>query len=210
MIRPLLLINKKTILSIVAVILISSCEDRVEVETTYDLSKFQKVLLQSADKINLIKSRTQKDQLVGRYGAPTFSEEEAEEIIDPLMEESRQLIQSYGINIMEEFGSNDNPSIVSGALSIYRLEMLVASGASLEQINRELDAQNSYTTNSDLFDCALEAAGITILIELGNRGATYLSKQLAIKAIKKVAARVLGPIGAAWAAYEFGECMGWW
>lgn len=200
----------KALSFIFAVALIISCTEQNEIKPSYDIKKFQGVLLNSVEKINELKSKSQGSRLANGPEGPTIEGEDAEAIIQPLMEESRQLIESYDINILAEFGSYDNPDIVSGALSIYRLEMLVASGATLEQINAELDAQNTYTSNGDLFDCALQAAGVTILIELGNGGARYLSKQLAVKAIKKVAARVLGPIGAAWAAYEFGECMGWW
>jgi len=200
----------KVLLFFLSVGLIISCTEQNETKPIYDIKKFQGVLLNSAKKINELKSKSQGSRSANGPEGPTIEGADAEAIIQPLMEESRLLIESYDINLLEEFGSYDNPDIVAGALSIYRLEMLIASGATIEQINAELDAQSTYASNSDLFDCALQAAGVTILIELGRGGARYLSKQLAIKAIKKVAARVLGPIGAAWAAYEFGDCMGWW
>jgi hypothetical protein len=59
----------------------------------------------------------------------------------------------------------------------------------------------------DGYDCALRAVGIDAVIELFNGKVT---KQIAKKAIRKIASRALGWVGAAWAAYEFGDCMGWY
>ena len=59
----------------------------------------------------------------------------------------------------------------------------------------------------DAYDCALRAVGIDAVIELFNGKVT---KAIAKKAIRKIASRALGWVGAAWAAYEFGDCMGWY
>ena len=60
---------------------------------------------------------------------------------------------------------------------------------------------------SDWGECAIHASGIGALAEIA-RG--HLSKKALKKAVRKVLSRTLGWVGAAWATYEFGDCMGWW
>lgn len=59
----------------------------------------------------------------------------------------------------------------------------------------------------DTYDFALSAVGIDAVLELFNGKVT---RAIAQKAIRKIASRTLGWVGAAWAAYEFGDCMGWY
>lgn len=69
--------------------------------------------------------------------------------------------------------------------------------------NQELSEQ--------IYDCALRSFGITAVTEVlqnGIKGAA--GKALLKKAMRKVTARFLGWVGAAWATYEFGDCMDWW
>lgn len=70
---------------------------------------------------------------------------------------------------------------------------------------------NSFYQENDLYDCALRSLGISALTEAFEKGLkSEAGKKALKKAIRKVAARTLGWVGAAWAAYEFGDCMGWW
>lgn len=66
------------------------------------------------------------------------------------------------------------------------------------------------SANSELYDCALEAAGITALTNLVKGGIKRMSKTAAKAVLKKVAGRALPAAGVIIASYEFGECMGWW
>ncbi|MCA4899906.1 MAG: hypothetical protein ACK514_15165 [Bacteroidota bacterium] len=187
---------------------VTACEnDSQVVKREYDLVNFQEALKHTAKRIGDYRQRLNSGRTSSQEN---ISESDAQTIIAPLLNESRVLIESYGIDVMAEFGSLSNPDMVAGAISIYRMELAISSGASLSDVEQALDVTPEYQTTSSVYGCALNAAGVTVLIELARGGARYLSKQLAIKAIKKIAGKVLGPVGAAIAVLEFGDCMGWW
>ena len=60
----------------------------------------------------------------------------------------------------------------------------------------------------DTFDCLIRSVGIDAVVEFVK--VKIITKKAIYKVIRKVAKRALGPIGAAWAIYEFEECMGWY
>ena len=60
----------------------------------------------------------------------------------------------------------------------------------------------------DTFDCLIRSVGIDAVVEFVK--VKIITKKAIYKLIRKVAKRALGPIGAAWAIYEFGQCMGWY
>ncbi|WOC40372.1 hypothetical protein [Polaribacter sp. HL-MS24] len=70
---------------------------------------------------------------------------------------------------------------------------------------------SAYATNMDMepdwYDCMLRSVGIDAVVELLKGKVT---KAIAKKAIRKIASRTLGWIGAAIAVYEFGDCMDWY
>ncbi|MDG1451794.1 MAG: hypothetical protein P8Q33_03325 [Polaribacter sp.] len=121
-----------------------------------------------------------------------------------MIEASKELFSIYGVSendFKEEFNSNDPRIAILGfaLLTAKRKNNSLAMNLS-ELFITNLQAQ-------DIFDCAIRAVGIDAVIELFNGKVT---KAIAKKAIKKIASRALGWIGAAWAAYEFGDCMGWY
>ncbi len=125
-------------------------------------------------------------------------------IIEPLIEASKELFSIYGVNendFKEEFNSNDPRIAILG----FALLTAKRKNNSLAMNLSELFITNLHA--QDTFDCAIRAVGIDAVIELFNGKVT---KAIAKKAIKKIASRTLGWIGAAWAAYEFGDCMGWY
>lgn len=64
---------------------------------------------------------------------------------------------------------------------------------------------------SQIGECAGDALGISAIAAVVEQGLhTGAGKALLKKAIRKVASRALGWVGAAIFTYEFGDCMGWW
>jgi hypothetical protein len=64
---------------------------------------------------------------------------------------------------------------------------------------------------SQIGECAGDALGISAIAAVIEQGLhTGAGKALLKKAIRKVASRALGWVGAAVFTYEFGDCMGWW
>lgn len=102
----------------------------------------------------------------------------------------------YGVSndeIIEIFGHEENPSIIVAALY---LDEVYLDGV-----------PNAGGGGPDMYDCLLRAVGINAAIDIinGNLRGSALRR-----AIRKVATRTLGWVGAAWAIYEFGDCMGWY
>lgn len=72
-----------------------------------------------------------------------------------------------------------------------------------------LFGQNAHA--SRLGQCAGDALGISAIAEVLRVGVnSSAGKKLLKKAIRKVASRTLGWVGAAIFVYEFGDCMDWW
>ncbi|BAV95400.1 hypothetical protein JBKA6_1387 [Ichthyobacterium seriolicida] len=133
------------------------------------------------------------------------TEQEAKNIIQPLIDGSKELFSFYGVSesdFLEKLDSQDPRIAVLGLalLSAKRENNKVAMNFSeLSVSNRR--AQNAY-------NCALRALGIDAMIEIFIT--RKVTKLMAKEAIKKIAKKTLGWAGAALAAYEFGDCMGWY
>lgn len=132
------------------------------------------------------------------------TEQEAKDVLKPLIEGTKELFSSYGVeesDFLEELDSED-PRI-----AILGLALLSAKNNDNEvAVNLSgLFVSDMYA--QDAYDCALRAVGIDAIIELFKGKVT---RKIAKKALRKIASRALGWVGAAWAAYEFGDCMGWY
>lgn len=150
-----------------------------------------------------------------------MSEPELKLIIEPVVSSGLDLLISYGISeneIIAEFGSLNSPDISRAALAVSQLENLANDGYVIQGFDESdfvlagIFIPEAHA--SEIYDCALQAAGVKVLMELASEGlvagAKKLGKKGALKLVKKVAARSLGWVGAGVAAYEFGDCMNWW
>lgn len=180
------------------------------------LEAFARIARETSHKIDLRFKELSKGRTNVAY--PEITEEEAQEMTEPLVSAGVDLIHSYGITdaeIITEFGSLENPDIAHVGLAIYRVDVLAAEGYTIEDFDDTdfeaiamlMGAEPAHATK--FYDCALQAVGITALIDLANGGLKKLGKKGVLKVIKKVAARSLGFVGAAIAAFEFADCMGW-
>ena len=151
----------------------------------------------------------------------------SQEDLDDLITNGISLIKSYGLTeqeIIDEFGSLDNPGIAEAGLAIAQIENQANYGVELIEITEENPRGESLLTGEDYiesptdvihersqtFDCAMQAIGITAVGELISNGLKSMTKSAVKKVLKKVATRYLGWVGAAIAVYEFGDCMEWW
>lgn len=131
-------------------------------------------------------------------------------IIKPLVSESIHLASLYGIEkqfFIDEFGNLDDDRIAFVGLLILEIESY-SNKKTANLINLGSLFGTLMFAQGNLYDCALRSIGITALNEaIRNSLNSSAGKAALKKAIRKIAARALGWIGAAWAIYEFVECM---
>lgn len=188
------------------VFVMQSCQTDNEIfensEQRIALKKFESLAKHTAVKFENMALK--QNNTLNAKGSSSEDEEKAKEVLRPLIQGSKELFSAYGINEsdFEELESED-PRI-----AILGLALLSAKTNNNNRVAINLAglfATSVYAQNA--YDCALRAVGIDAVVELFNGKVT---KKIAKKAIKKIASRALGWIGAAWAAYEFGDCMGWY
>lgn len=187
------------------VFLVQSCQTDNEIfensEQQIALEKFES--LAKTTTVKLENMALKHNNTLGAKGSNS-EEEEAKEVLRPLIQGSKELFSAYDISesdFAEELDPEDPRIAILGLalLSVKTNNNEVAMNLS------GLFVSSMYA--QDGYDCALRAVGIDAVIELFNGKVT---KQIAKKAIRKIASRALGWVGAAWAAYEFGDCMGWY
>ena len=178
------------------------------------LQKFENLFLEiqpkienTFDKQNLLLSKKS-------YVLDKQTVEKSKEILTPLVKGSKELLKSYGINesdFLEEFADLNDPRIAFVGLMILSADKKKEKD-NLASINyASFFVASAYATNMDMepdwYDCMLRSVGIDAVVELFNGKVT---KAIAKKAIRKIASRTLGWVGAAIAVYEFGDCMDWY
>lgn len=178
------------------------------------LQKFENLFLEiqpkienTFDKQNLLLSKKS-------YVLDKQTVEKSKEILTPLVKGSKELLKSYGINesdFLEEFADLNDPRIAFVGLMILSADKKKEKD-NLASINyASFFVASAYAINMDMepdwYDCMLRSVGIDAVVELFNGKVT---KAIAKKAIRKIASRTLGWVGAAIAVYEFGDCMDWY
>lgn len=154
----------------------------------------------------LIKKSVDKYQLKSSNlsSKSTLDEEYIKESLSPLINETKNLLLAYGITekeLQDNIGDLNNPDLIVVGLALFQAE----NGNNEVSMNfGNLFATQIYA--QDAYDCVLRSLGVTALTEALRNG----SKAALKKAVFKIAKRAIGWVGAAWAAYEFGDCMGWY
>ena len=132
---------------------------------------------------------------------------EIQRMLGPAIQSGKRLLSTYGAGpefLTEEFGSDNDPRILTASLIFAGLE-----DREFQRNTASLLAflvQEPENGDKDWFDCAIRAVGIDAVMEMLNG---RITASISKKAIKKIATRSLGWVGAAIAAYEFAKCMGW-
>ena len=134
------------------------------------------------------------------------------------LERSIAYMEILGISksdLNKDFGSLDNFSIIYAYLMVNENKESIIqnsiNGYSEYVSLSELFIQKSFAIEPDwvqVSGCAIEALGIQGIFELATGRA--MSAAALTKAVSKAASRSLGAIGAAFAVYDFGECMDYW
>ncbi len=150
-----------------------------------------------------------EDGLCVQVDVPTS---DAKESLEPLLAESKDLLESYGFTtgeIEEEYGSWDSPQVIFLSLTLFRLEQIRDNSDKTSFNFSPLFIQSSYAENG-IGDCALKAIGVDRLVDWakGKYISGYAARKALIKAVGKAAARIgLGWVGTVWAVASFIECI---
>ncbi len=142
-------------------------------------------------------------------------EKEVNTLLQPLVNSTKKLLKWYEVEdeyLTQEFTDPNDPRIALVGLFLLAAESNEKQGVALNfaqafgTLGYAQDAQLS-EAKPDWVDCMITAVGIDAVVEFlkGN-----VTEAIAKKAIKKIASRAMGFIGAAVALYEFGSCMGWY
>ncbi len=146
-----------------------------------------------------------------------LTEEEAEEIVDPLIAPSAAYILSnFDVNVYDYMQPNDPEIVTLGAFAIkmheIELQGYTVDTTFMDTWNPSFAFGNGINgiaaPDPSIFDCAMDALGIPAGMILAT--AENTSRKAIIKAAKKLASRTLGFVGLFLAVYEFGDCMEWW
>lgn len=151
-----------------------------------------------------------------------FSTVEVEEAMEPSLNDAKAYLYSKGLTDgdIEELlaADEEGPAIHESALVPAVMALIaeeehqnsLASSVNFTSLFIFETHASSYQEN-DLYDCVMRTLGVTALTEAFNKGLSSSAGKKALKkAVRKIATKTLGWVGAAWAAYEFGDCMGWW
>ncbi|MBT8280806.1 MAG: hypothetical protein KJO16_04450 [Muriicola sp.] len=214
-------INLK-ILLITGVIVLGSCETQeAEYEELNDkkaVALFEEVVRETTPKVReliekypeiLSEKGTMKEDRV------LALEKETQKVLLPMVNGTKGLLKSYDVDekyLQQEFQDLDDPRIALVGLMILASEskeqMAVANNfvKAFGTVGYALQGA-TLQEDKDWVDCLIVAVGIDVVVDFvkGN-----ITEAIAKKAIKKIASRALGAIGAAIAVYEFGSCMGWY
>jgi hypothetical protein len=142
-------------------------------------------------------------------------EKEVNSLLQPLVHSTKNLLKWYEVEeeyLNQEFTDPNDPRIALVGLFLLAAESKEKQGVALNfaqafgTLSYAQDAQLS-EAKPDWVECMITAVGIDAVIEFlkGN-----VTEAIAKKAIKKIASRTMGLLGAAVALYEFGNCMGWY
>lgn len=143
-------------------------------------------------------------------------EEGIRNIMMPVVKETKVLLKDYNVDesfLQAEFGDSDDPRISLVGLMILAAESQEKKATAMS-FAQALGTPGFAKGNNTLFsaksewaDCLIVAVGIDVAVEFFKGNVT---ETISKKALKKLASRALGWIGAAVAAYEFGSCMNWY
>lgn len=181
------------LLSIASFSLINcSSEDNVVEESIIekiDAKKLTSTLKESVTKFKETRNLNSSLQL----RSSGLTETEAQNFIQPLINDTRNLLLQEGISeseIINEFGSLNAPELALVGISIIEIG----------------DDEPIYSeTSGHVLDCAARAfVGFELHEGFWSQ---FSNRRMLLRAIGKIATRYLGAIGAALIVYDFADCM---
>lgn len=198
----------------------SDKEDFQSLEKEEALLKFENVVRDATPKIsNLVKEQLKglsKDEATQK-SVERRIQVETKRVMMPLVTGTKELLKAYDIDeseLQEEFADPTDPRIALVGLFLLAAENGEKGTVAINFAQAFGTSSYAHSTSAfnpavgpSVTDCMIKAVGIDVVLEFVNGNVT---KAIAKKAIKKIATRVLGYIGAAIAVYEFGSCMEWY
>lgn len=139
------------------------------------------------------------------------NENEAQTFMSPLLQPAIGVLHFEGFNdadIIDEYGSLNSSKIIQAAVILF--------GSKTKELKMQLglmevNAEGKVGDYDLITSCAIDAIGITAITQLFSVGIKQaikdMGKKAVLKMVGKVAAKYIGWVGAAWAAYDFYECI---
>lgn len=177
--------------------------------TTIEGTELEVKYIDGSNSDNILESQ----ELIKSY---SISIESAKQSLQPTLSEAKNYLRSNGYtsaDIADLLTADEDGPAMSESDLIPAVMELIA-----EEQNSSLAATFDYDSlfgtpmhASRIGECAGDALGISAIAVVVREGInTKAGKRLLKKAIRKVASRALGWVGAAIFVYEFGDCMDWW
>ncbi len=176
------------------------------------ITKFKSIVIKTTPKI---RSVIEKQHLLTAKGLSTNkanvkAEKEINSAIAPIISGTKELLRTFDLtesDLAEVFDDPNDPRI-----SIVGLTILASENNEGNQIAMNFASilgTSVYAQSwGDIGRCAAAALGVDLIYGLTDAGASAAWKRKALKKLfKKVATRILGPVGVAIAIAEFGICV---
>lgn len=184
-----------------------------QVQTLRDISEIEstELSLSYMNDSNQVPSGNQN--LIVSY---QISNSEAKESMAQIYEEAIYYLHHRGLsnNDLKEILQQDKEELSEATLIPLAILIMMKDEhyISSSSASRLPALFGSYAHASMINDCAFDAFGLNELFTVIGAGAlnSSISKALLKKAVRKIATRALGWVGAAIFVYEFGDCMNWW
>lgn len=151
--------------------------------------------------------------LVNNY---QISVSQAQQALEPTLIQAKNYLYAKGLTDSDiQFllsADEEGPAMQESALIPVVMQLIaVEQNQNVASNVNFLSFFGSPAHASQIGDCAGNALGIAdVALALSGGLQTSAGKALLKKAIRKIATRALGWVGAAVFTYEFGDCMGWW
>lgn len=138
------------------------------------------------------------------------NEEEIIESLKPLVEGTKELLLAYDIDsnkLSEDFEDLNDPRIALVGLIALAVESKESNEAVMNFSSAFIPSAYAAAPPSTAVQCAVEAIGLDVVYAVASEGFEKAAKKGLKKAIRKVAAKFLGPVGIGIAVAEFAWCM---
>lgn len=156
---------------------------------------------------------TENQELLGTY---QISVQEAQTSLQPTLIEAKNYLYAKGLTDLDiqNLLAADAEGPAMSESDLIPLVMQLIAEEQNQGLTTNIDYLSLFGTSahaSQIGECAGDALGISAIAAVVNEGLhTSAGKALLKKALRKVASRALGWVGAAIFVYEFGDCMDWW
>ena len=183
-------------------ITLQSCEKSETTQKPINKKEALKNLERSLSSFN---SQKLKSILIEK-SSKTNADEEIANALQPILNNSKMVLDAYEIDYQKEFQSDNDPQIILTSLVLLTIEK------EFQKIDSNGSSKIKLLSNAKgTWDCAMEAIGVAAVAELissiGSSAAIQASSALILKTVGKIASRYAGWIGAAVMVADFAECM---